>query len=175
METKLVATINVAKELAALQKMTGGQLRTKYAEVFGEESRSGHKEWLVKRIAWRIQANIEGDLSERARRRGLELANEADLRLKAPTTLKLGIEPKHAPRTVQTNAAKSPDDRLPPVGTVITRDYRGQKLSVTVRSNGLEYAGELYRSLSAVAKAITGTHINGYLFFALGKYAGGAK
>ena len=60
--------LNVAKELAALKRMTPAELREKYAEVFGEDSRSGHKEWLVKRIIWRMQANEEGDLSERARR-----------------------------------------------------------------------------------------------------------
>src|SRR4051812_33933548 len=92
--------MNVAKELAALEQMTGGQLRAKYAEIFGEESRSGHKEWLVKRIAWRIQANAEGGLSERAKRRAQELANDADLRLKAPATLKLVAELQPAKKQV---------------------------------------------------------------------------
>ena len=49
--------------------MTVGQLRQKYLGVFGEESRSNHKQFLFRRIAWRIQALAEGGLSERARRR----------------------------------------------------------------------------------------------------------
>lgn len=174
MTTKSVG-MNIAKELAALERMTPKLLRQKYAEVFGEESRSGHKEWLTKRIAWRIQANAEGGLSERAKRRAEELANDADLRLKAPTTLKFVVEPQPAMRQVTKPVVEKTDNRLPPTGSVITRDYAGGKIKVTVRANGLEYGGELYATLSAVAKAVTGSHCNGYLFFKLGKYAGGAK
>ena len=54
--------------------------------MFGEESRSNHKQFLFRRIAWRIQALAEGGLSERARRRALEIANDADLRIRAPKT-----------------------------------------------------------------------------------------
>ena len=64
--------------------MTVGQLKEKYREVFGEASRSNHKQFLFRRIAWRIQANAYGGLSERARRRALEIANDADLRIRAP-------------------------------------------------------------------------------------------
>lgn len=175
MGTKTGATINVAKELAALEKMTPAQLREKYAGVFGEESRSGHKDWLRRRIAWRIQANAEGDLSERSKRRAAELANDCDLRLKAPATLKIVVEHEPAKRQTTMPVPLKADKRLPPVGSVITRDYERQKVKVTVRANGLEYGGELYSTLSAVAKAITGNHCNGYLFFKLGQYAGGGK
>ena len=58
--------------------LTVDQLRAKYAVVFGEQTNGRHKQWLIKRIAWRMQANAEGDLSERARRRAMELANDAD-------------------------------------------------------------------------------------------------
>ena len=57
------------------------------------------------------------------------------------------------------------DDRLPPPGSLITRVYKGETLQVHVRVDGLEFEGQLYRSLSAVAKAITGSHCNGFLFF----------
>jgi len=60
--------LNVEKELAALRRMSVGELRLRYAEVFGEPTRSRHKQWLIKRILWRMQALAEGDLSERARR-----------------------------------------------------------------------------------------------------------
>lgn len=76
--------LNVPREVAALQRMTVKHLRQRYEEVFDEACWSNHKQWLVKRIAWRLQANEEGDLSERARRRAAELANDADLRMKAP-------------------------------------------------------------------------------------------
>jgi len=58
---------NVATEVAALRRMTTGQLRHRYAEAFGETTNANNKAWLVKRIAWRLQALAEGDLSERAR------------------------------------------------------------------------------------------------------------
>ena len=65
--------MNVEKEVAAMERMTVDQLRSKYAEVFQEPTRSRHKQYLIKRIAWRMQANAEGGLSERALRRAMEL------------------------------------------------------------------------------------------------------
>jgi len=61
--------VNVAREVAAMWRMTVPELKRRYTEVFGEECRSRHKWFLVKRIAWRLQANAEGALSEQARRR----------------------------------------------------------------------------------------------------------
>ena len=72
------------REIDALRHQSVGQLKVKYLQVFGLESRSNHKQFLVRRIAWRLQANAEGDLSERARQRALALAEEADLRIRAP-------------------------------------------------------------------------------------------
>ncbi len=157
--------MNVGKELAALGRMSPKDLRAKYAEVFGEEARSGNKAWLVKRIAWRMQALEEGDLSERARRRAEELARDADLRLSPP---------KPKPAIAATTLPCSSDARLPLPGTTIQRDYRGQTLHVSVLATGFEFEGEVYKSLSAVAKKITGSHCNGYLFFRLAKDGGDA-
>ena len=58
---------------------------------------------------------------------------------------------------------------MPPPGSVITREYKGHPLQVKVLPNGFEFEGEVYKSLSAVAKAITGQHCNGFHFFRLGK------
>ena len=72
--------LNVGKEVAALQRMTVKELRARYAEVFGEETLAQNRIWLVKRIAWRLQALAEGDLSQRARRcRTAESACDPDL------------------------------------------------------------------------------------------------
>ncbi|MGH9633065.1 MAG: DUF2924 domain-containing protein [Bryobacteraceae bacterium] len=79
-----INTTALQEQLEGLRHMTVGQLKDKYLEVFGEESRSNHKQFLFRRIAWRIQANVEGGLSERARRRALEIANDADLCIRAP-------------------------------------------------------------------------------------------
>ena len=50
-------------------------------------------------------------------------------------------------------------------GTILTRDYKGQILQVEVLAEGFAYAGQSYKSLSAVAKAVTGAHCNGFWFF----------
>jgi hypothetical protein len=157
--------VNVASELAALGRMTVKELRDKYAEVFGEETPAHNQTWLVRRIAWRLQALAEGDLSERARQRAAELANDADLRMNPPKALAVTAPAEAAATKV---LPFKPDDRLPPPGTLITREYRGETVQVKVLPGGFEYEGQVYRSLSAVAKAITGSHCNGYFFFRLG-------
>ncbi|MBI3865534.1 MAG: DUF2924 domain-containing protein [Planctomycetia bacterium] len=160
--------LNVGAKLAALKRMSPAALRDKYAEVFGEPSRSGHKEWLIKRIIWRMQANAEGDLSQRARKLALEIANDADLRVKAP------LEPKsESPDRTVTRKMQLNGGGVPAPGSLITREYKGQTLHVAVRDDGFEFEGEIYKSLSALAKKITGTHTSGFLFFRLGQYGGG--
>lgn len=156
--------LNIRREVSAMQRMTVKQLRERYEDVFGEACRSNHKQWLVKRIAWRLQANDEGDLSERALRRAAELANDADLRMKAPPDKK---PPASSGRTVTSDMTTKHDSRVPMPGTVLSREYKGRMVQVTVRPDGFEYDGEVFRSLSAVAKAITGTHTSGFLFFRL--------
>ena len=71
-------------EIESLRKLKTGELRTRYRDVFGEASASFNREHLFRRIAWRLQAEAEGDLSERARQRASELANDSDVRLRAP-------------------------------------------------------------------------------------------
>ena len=158
-------TVNVAREAAALQRLTVPQLRQRYAEVFNNETtNAGIRAWLVKRILWRLQALAEGDLSERARQRAAELANDADLRLNPPKTLVMPM-PAAPPSSPRPQA----DDRLPPPGTVLARPYKGRVLEVKVLAAGFEFAGQRYGSLSAVAKAATGSHCNGFAFFGLTK------
>ena len=80
-------TQDLGHDIAQLPTLTVTQLRQRYADLFGEITQVGNKQWLVKRIAWRWQAQAEGDLSERARQRALHLANDADLRLNPPKVL----------------------------------------------------------------------------------------
>jgi hypothetical protein len=154
--------LNVHKEVAAMQRQGAKQLRGRYAEVFGETTTANNKIWLIRRIAWRLQALAEGNLTERAHRRAEELGNDADLRMNPP-------RPKvaDAPRAMATATAIIPprDHRLPPVGSLLVRKYRGQTLQVRVLADGFEFEGAVHPSLSAVAKTITGSHCNGYLFF----------
>lgn len=160
--------ITIASQVAALDGLTVGQLHERYAEVFGERARSRHRQYLVRRIAWRLQANAEGGLSERAQRRAAELANEGDVRVTPPRAARTPSTSGGA--TGAATAAPAPilDSRLPSPGTILEREYRGHRVRVLVAADGFEHAGRQYRSLSAVAKAITGSHINGFRFFGLG-------
>ena len=150
--------------IADLQRLTMHQLRLRYAALFGETTTVKNRTWLLRRVAWRLQSLAEGDLSERARQRAAELARDVDLRLQPPkpttaTALHGGGQPPVG--------RGSANHRLPPPGTILTRLYKGQTLQVQVLEQGFAFNGQVYRSLSAVAKAITGAHYNGYLFFRL--------
>lgn len=159
-------TLNIDQEVAAMQRMTVDQLRDKYAEVFREPTNGRNKQWLIKRIAWRMQANAEGGLSERARRRAMELANDADIRMTPPRERKKpgGGETR---TIVAAAVSEAPTTLLP--NSILQRQYKGQTIQVKVLDAGFEYAGQRYKSLTAVAKAITGKHWNGFHFFGLRK------
>jgi hypothetical protein len=168
--------MNVGKEIADLKQLTVRELREKYEAVFGEPARAGNKDWLFKRIAWRIQSLAEGDLSDRARRRAEFLACDADLRTTAPRSAGTKADgngvggPASAERERNGEPATGAhDERIPPTGTVLTRVYRGQAYHVVVRDDGFEYDGQHFRSLSAIAKLLTGSHWNGLLFFKIAK------
>ena len=152
-----------AAEVSALGQMTVAELRARYAEVFGEAAHVGQT-WLLKRIAWRLQAIAEGDLSERARRRARELANDADLRLLPPRN-----DPQATPSLPPLSSQGKADDRLPPPGSLLVRTYKGRTVQVRILHEGFECAGTVYPSLSAVAGAVTGSHCNGFLFFRLNR------
>ena len=153
---------SLAAEIAALPRRRVSELRAQFAEVFGEPTPSHNKVWLVKRIAWRLQAQAEGDLSERARRRAAELVAQADLRLSAPPAY-AGAVTRESVATLRVPT----HDRLPRPGTILTRRYKGRTVQVEVLEHGFACEGQTYRSLSAVAKAVTGSHCSGHFFFGL--------
>ncbi len=151
--------LNIGKEVSAMKRMTVTQLRERYGEVFGESCRSNHKQWLVKRIAWRLQANEEGDLSERARKRAAELANDADLRMKAPPQKKSSPAPRG--RKVQATIKRTHDSRIPMPGTVLTREYKGETVQVTVlpaETSFPMFNAILFSSLLGLSEPLTVGH-----------------
>jgi hypothetical protein len=164
-------TLLIGAEVAALRRLTAKELRQRFAELFGQPTRATNKTWLIRRIAWRLQALAEGDLSERARRRAAELANNADLRVGPPQPPRTATRPAGALPATPVGAERH--SRLPPAGTVLTRPYKGQVLQVLARSDGFEFDGRLFPSLSATAMAITGSHCNGFLFFFGARRTGG--
>ena len=155
------------QQVQALSRMTVGELRDRYIEVFGEETRSRHKDFLRKKIAWRLQALAEGSLSERARRRAEEIANDADLRIRIPRDpIKPGLMEVRE-RSVIGRLQPQRDPRLPLPGTLLVREFRGRDIVAKVLDKGFEYDGRWFKSLSAVALEATGSKWNGFLFFGL--------
>jgi hypothetical protein len=155
----------VANEVTRLEKMSVNQLAKKFEAVFGEECRSRHKRYLIRRIAWRLQANAEGGLTDRARQRAEELANDAEIRVTPPREKATRAGDDAPAETIPLAEARDP--RLPPPGNWIERDYKGRTIRVLVVADGFEFEGQRYKSLSAIAKAVTGSHMNGFLFFRL--------
>jgi hypothetical protein len=151
------------RELLSLDEMSVGELVEKFRSVFGKDTRTRNRPYLVRKIAWRLQERAEGGLSDRAKARVAELAATAPLR-------------HVAPRVKPTEEAESDgrDPRLPKPGTVIRREYNGKEYAVTVHETDFEYRGKRYASLSKIAKDITGTHWNGWLFFNLATRKRGA-
>jgi Protein of unknown function (DUF2924) len=143
----------IEQEIAELSRMTVGQLKQKYIEVFGEETRSNNRQFLFRRIAWRIQALAEGGLSERARRRALEIANDADIRVRAPN--KKALDPE-AFLKVTARLPKPHDSRLPPPGAWLERNFRGQRIAIKVRIDGFEFEGRVYKTLTTAVNRATG-------------------
>lgn len=169
---------SVTERLAALTGMNLGQLREEYEAVFGKASLSRNRKQLVKKIAEKIQADAATtDTSTEAalkptltvkfeRKRGKKSGGKGKGRSKR----KAATEAKES--ATSSHTVRQRDPRLPKVGTTIERVYKGKKLLVRVTEDGFEYQGKPYRSLSALAMAITGAKaINGHLFFQLGKYA----
>lgn len=161
-------TNDVERQIDALVKMTTGGLVEMYETRCKRPCKTRHRAYLIRKIAWRIQADAEGDLSERALKRAAELADDAEVRTTAP---KGYVSPpqRGEPRTTTriVNTAPEPDPRLPAVGSAIVRPYKGKTLRVMVLDDGFEFDGVRYKTLSAVAKHITGGHVNGFRFFNL--------
>lgn len=154
----------MTRELAALPHMSVAELAERYEAVYREPSRSRNKDWLRKKVAWRIQELAEGGLSPRAKARIDELNDETELEWPRPRK-RMNTEAVDAGR----------DPRLPPTGTVLVRPYKGVEYQVTVLQSGFQYAGQHYASLSKIAQEITGTHWNGFLFFKLQSRAAKTK
>jgi hypothetical protein len=150
---KSIEIVGMAAQIAALESMTVGELQTRYQELFGEFTRSRNKIYLKKRLALRIQKLAEGVSSK----------NEDNQN--GPTT----ESEKSETKSRSERKPKERDPRLPEPGSTITKEYKGTLHEVSVLETGFEYRGSHYKSLSRLAKEITGTTWNGFLFFNLAK------
>jgi len=152
---------SVLRAINELRGMTVRELQAKHIELYGFPTRSKHKQQLFRRLAWRVQELKWGGLSEETKQRLDEIADSMD-----PFDARF-LPPRGGQgrrRVVAVGAARRPE--LAP-GTTLTREYQDDTHEVTVLESGIEYRGKVYRSLSGVAREITGTNWNGRRFFGL--------
>jgi len=152
-ETKL-------SEIMKLKEKSLEELKTKYQELSGQEPPSSNKLFLWRKIAYRLQELECGNVSEETQGKIQELIKKYD-----PVN-NTGVRPDNGNGEIA-NKKPSRDRRLPIPGTLITKSYKGKKYELKILEKGFEYNNKTYKSLSAIAKEITGAHWNGYLFFNL--------
>ena len=138
----------VLAQLAALQRLSVNELKVKWEDLFATAAPNNSRAFLEVRIAGRIQELTYGGLTRDTRRALDLLADEVEGKV--------------------TRKGMADDARNPLPGTKLVREWNGIEHTVTVMSDGYDLAGKKFKSLSAVAKAITGTSWNGFRFFALG-------
>jgi len=139
---------SVLKQVAELPELDSDQLKERWRALFGSEPPAYNKPYLIKRLAYRIQELAYGGLSNVAQAQLRDALHEDD-----------GL-----PGRMQRSRRKP---GMPVVGTRLVREWQGNRYEVTVVSGGFEFEGRKYRSLTAITKAITGTHWNGPGFFGL--------
>jgi hypothetical protein len=137
----------VLARLAALKTTRTTDLKQQWRELFGTEPPPYNRRFLESRLAYRIQELAYGGLKPETIERLEAIAEDLD-----------GGDPARRRRPAK--------DR-PIAGTRLIREWQGVEHCVTVREEGYEYQGRPYQSLSAVARAITGTRWNGLIFFGL--------
>jgi len=145
-------------EIMALRNAPAKELQKRYKELYGESATGTHKTCLWRKIAYKFQEREHGSLSTKAKGRLKALIEEFD-----PINNK-ALRPD---KPIVSQQVSVKDKRLPIPGTVITKKYKGTNYQVKVLEKGFEHNGKIYKTLSAIAKEITGAHWNGYLFFNL--------
>jgi len=145
-----------------LMPCTCAQLQAEYQTVWGEPTRSNNRDYLIKRIVSRLQVQHEGGLSHRARERAAAIACDQDIR----------VRPKPEVHAAFANIQREGTEvtrTMPPIGSMLVREYKGRRLEVLVQQDGFSFEGKQYSSLTQVARIATGSNWNGRLFFHLSK------
>lgn len=143
---------SVLAQLAALKTMPTPDLKARWRELFDSAPPRYNRRFLESRLAYRIQELAFGGLKPQTVARLEALGEQLDG----------GNAIVRRTRT----------DTKPIAGTRLIREWQGIEHCVTVRENGYEYQGRPFQSLSAVARAITGTRWNGWIFFGLARRNG---
>lgn len=142
-------------EIEELRQMDREQLIAKFEEIWGKPPRVRSREYLWKRIAWKLEEQRNGGLSNLAKAELERLIAQLELPWDENTRRVTG----------KLRGRRRPNDPAP--GTVLVRDYKGQRIQVEVVDDGFVWEDRRYKSLSAVALAVTGSRWNGRLFFGL--------
>jgi Protein of unknown function (DUF2924) len=137
----------IPARLATLRTMALPELKAEWRTLFGAEPPGYNRRYLESRLAYRIQELAYGGLKPETRKR-LEVLGE-----------------QFADRNITRRRIR--EDVMPIAGTRLLREWQGVEHTVTVLTDGYEWQGRPYRSLSAIARAITGTRWNGPLFFGI--------
>jgi len=149
-------------QIMSLRENSLGELKSKYEELFlGQKAPSNNKIFMWRKIAYRLQELEYGSISAETQSKIQQLIQRYD-----PINNK-ALRPDNIPENQSKKSGISRDKRLPIPGTMITKEYKGVKLQVKILESGFEYNSKVYKSLTAIAKEVTGAHWNGYLFFNL--------
>jgi Protein of unknown function (DUF2924) len=147
LETHMTSPDPIPARLAALKTISTPDLKAQWRELFATEPPPFNRRYLESRLAYRIQELAYGGLKPETIKRLEALGEQLDG----------GDRQKSRQRT----------DMRPIAGTRLIRDYQGVEQIVTVTQTGFDWQGRSYQSLSAIARAITGTRWNGWVFFGL--------
>ena len=159
----------LAAQVEELREMPVAQLNERYLHLFGSKPPVVYRQYLVRRITWRLQAIAHGGLSEEALARARTIVND----VRFANSDHPATKPKS--RSKKTRNRRQCDKRQPEPGSELTRVYKDRRIVVKVNASGFEYDGRQYSSLSAVARAATGTQWNGLVFFGVAKRGGSLK
>ena len=145
---------SVLQQLAELETLPTSELKARWSTLYGTDPPRFNRQFLIKRLAYRIQEMAYGGLPDEVSARLNQLLDEEGYD-------EIGV------RRPDRKRARCTATGHPVSGTVLIREWDGERHKVTALTKGFEYRGLPYRSLSAIARKITGTQWNGPLFFGL--------
>jgi hypothetical protein len=154
------------RTIAQLQKMGLEDLREEYKRAFGKTTESRNRKHLYTVIARKLQETT-GQSKPDEPQQSATTRKFRPKRKRSKQRDQRGKANQRQPNKRRPQALGAADPRLPKIGTIITKTYKGQKINVRVLGNGFECSGKQFRSLSGVAREVTGSIWNGYLFFGL--------
>ena len=147
-------TDSVTRQIADLHNMTHPELQSLWTTLYGTNPPAYNRTHILKRLAYRIQELTYGGLSDNAKAKMQAILDSSGLDENAG-------EPKRKRKSASWR------NNTPVAGTRLVREWNGRDYEVICVHGGYQYNGQLYRSLTAITKAITGTHWSGVAFFGL--------